>query len=248
MVIERGIEANPEKIEAISRLQSPKTLKEVQKLTGKIALLSRFISRSADRSLLFFKSLGKAKEFKWTEEYEAISSVLVREQEKIQNPVYYVSKMLQGAEKRYRQIEKLALALVVTARKLKPYFQSHKSRTAIKAQVLANFMVEFAGEPISEGKEGWLLHVDGSSNANNRGAGILLQGPKGIEIEVAARLSFATTNNKAEYKALILGLQLALEAGAKELNCSKSRNENERADALSKFGAMVTGVRVESSR
>ncbi|KAL0420544.1 UNVERIFIED_CONTAM: Retrovirus-related Pol polyprotein from transposon gypsy [Sesamum latifolium] len=68
MVSERGIEANPEKIEAISRLQSPRTLKEVQKLTGKIASLSRFISRSADRSLLFFKSLGKAKEFKWMEE------------------------------------------------------------------------------------------------------------------------------------------------------------------------------------
>ncbi|KAL0400314.1 UNVERIFIED_CONTAM: Retrovirus-related Pol polyprotein from transposon gypsy [Sesamum radiatum] len=60
MVSERGIEANPEKIEAISKLQSAKTLKEVQKLTGKIASLSRFISRSADRSLLFFKSLGKA--------------------------------------------------------------------------------------------------------------------------------------------------------------------------------------------
>ncbi|KAL0394443.1 UNVERIFIED_CONTAM: Retrovirus-related Pol polyprotein from transposon gypsy [Sesamum latifolium] len=70
MVSERGIEANPEKIEAISRLQSPRTLKEVQKLTGKVASLSRFISRSADRSLLFFKSLGKAKEFKWTEECE----------------------------------------------------------------------------------------------------------------------------------------------------------------------------------
>ncbi|KAL0453505.1 UNVERIFIED_CONTAM: Retrovirus-related Pol polyprotein from transposon gypsy [Sesamum latifolium] len=70
MVSERGIEANPEKIEAISRLQSLKTLKEVQKLTGKIASLSRLISRSADRSLLFFKSLGKAKEFKWTEECE----------------------------------------------------------------------------------------------------------------------------------------------------------------------------------
>ncbi|KAL0449676.1 UNVERIFIED_CONTAM: hypothetical protein Slati_1524000 [Sesamum latifolium] len=70
MVSERGIEANLEKIEAISRIQSPRTLKEVQKLTGQIASLSRFISRSADRSLLFFKSLGKAKEFKWTEECE----------------------------------------------------------------------------------------------------------------------------------------------------------------------------------
>ncbi|KAL0303749.1 UNVERIFIED_CONTAM: hypothetical protein Sradi_6243000 [Sesamum radiatum] len=160
MVSEKGIEANPEKIEAIAGIRFPRTLKEVQKLTGKIASLSRFISRSADRSMLFFKSLGKAKEFKWTEECEqalqslkrylatphllanpkvgeklflylaiseeAVSSVLVREQEKTQNSVYYVRKMLQGAERRYTQIEKLVLALVVTARKLRPYFQSHK--------------------------------------------------------------------------------------------------------------------------
>ncbi|KAL0453792.1 UNVERIFIED_CONTAM: Retrovirus-related Pol polyprotein from transposon gypsy [Sesamum latifolium] len=284
MVSKRGIEANPEKMEAISRLQSPRTLKEMQKLTGKIASLSRFISRSADKSLLFFKLLGKAKEFKWTEECEqalqnlkhylatppllanpkqgetlflylavseeAVSSVLVREQEKIQNPVYYVSKMLQGAEKRYTPIEKLALALVITSRKLRPYFQSHKivvltnhplghimtrpdasgrlvkwavelgeydveyqKRAAVKAQVLADFVVEFSGEQVQKEKGGWLLHVDGSSNANNGGAGVLLQGPEGIEIEVAARLSFAATNNEAEYEALILGLKLALEAG-----------------------------------
>ncbi|KAL0449357.1 UNVERIFIED_CONTAM: Retrovirus-related Pol polyprotein from transposon gypsy [Sesamum latifolium] len=112
-----------------------------------------------------------------------------------------------------------------------------------------------------------------------------LTGPEGFEIEVAARLSFAATNNETEYEALILGLQLALEAGARELSvCTDSqlvamqvegtsetreqtmiqylakvkeqmalfdkctvqqipRNENEREDALSKFGAMVAGVK-----
>ncbi|KAL0373695.1 UNVERIFIED_CONTAM: hypothetical protein Sradi_3285200 [Sesamum radiatum] len=55
-----------------------------------------------------------------------VSSVLVCERGKSQNPVYYVSKMLQGAEKRYTQLEKLTLALVIIARKLRPYFQSHK--------------------------------------------------------------------------------------------------------------------------
>ncbi|KAL0428188.1 UNVERIFIED_CONTAM: Retrovirus-related Pol polyprotein from transposon gypsy [Sesamum latifolium] len=70
MVSKKGIEANPEKIQAIIGLQSPRTLNEMQKLTGKITSLSRFISRFADKSLLFFKALGKAKEFKWTEECE----------------------------------------------------------------------------------------------------------------------------------------------------------------------------------
>lgn len=56
----------------------------------------------------------------------AISSVLICKEAKVPKPVYYVNKMLQGVEKRYLEIEKLALALVVSARKLRPYFQSHE--------------------------------------------------------------------------------------------------------------------------
>ncbi|KAL0406622.1 UNVERIFIED_CONTAM: hypothetical protein Slati_3976100 [Sesamum latifolium] len=95
---------------------------------------------------------------------------------------------------------------------------SYQGRTAVKAQVLADFIVEFAGEQVQEKAGGWLLHVDGSSNANNGGAGILFQGPNEVELEVATRLFFAVTNNEAEYEALILELQLAHEARAKELD------------------------------
>ncbi|KAL2235115.1 UNVERIFIED_CONTAM: Retrovirus-related Pol polyprotein from transposon [Sesamum indicum] len=361
MISERGIEANPEKIQAIMGLRSPSSIKEMQKLTGKIASLGRFISQSADRSLPFFKALRKPKSFAWTQECEqalqelkeyltkppllanpkdgetlflylgvsenAVSSVLVREETNSQNPVYYVSKMLQGAELRYSEMEKLALALVVTARKLRPYFQSHKvvvltnhplkhvmsrpeasgrlikwaielgqhdieyqPRTAQKAQVLADFITELSSDPKEPDAPDhtcskWMLHVDGSSNANNGGAGVLIQGPKGVEIEVAARLSFLVTNNEAEYEALVLGLELAYEAGAHDLEvftdsqliamqiegtyetrertmtrykeivqrlmgkfngCSVSqvpRAENDKADALSKFGAAMDGIR-----
>ena len=55
MITERGIEANPVKIEAIRRMRPPSTKKEVQKLTGRLASLNRFISRSAEKSLPFFK-------------------------------------------------------------------------------------------------------------------------------------------------------------------------------------------------
>ncbi|KAK3008934.1 hypothetical protein RJ639_014866 [Escallonia herrerae] len=55
----------------------------------------------------------------------AVSAVLVREQDGQQLPVYYVSKVLQGAEQRYPNAEKLAFALLNAARKLRPYFQSH---------------------------------------------------------------------------------------------------------------------------
>jgi hypothetical protein len=56
----------------------------------------------------------------------AVSSALIREDGGTQLPVYYTSKAFQGAEERYPAMEKLALALVIAARKLRPYFQSHK--------------------------------------------------------------------------------------------------------------------------
>ncbi|XP_068474796.1 uncharacterized protein [Phaseolus vulgaris] len=54
----------------------------------------------------------------------AISSVLVQEQDQIQKPIYFVSKVLQGPEVRYQALEKAALAVVFLARRLRHYFQS----------------------------------------------------------------------------------------------------------------------------
>ena len=55
----------------------------------------------------------------------AVSTALIREEEKVQKPVYYASRVLRGAEKRYPPMEKLSFALVTAARKLKLYFQAH---------------------------------------------------------------------------------------------------------------------------
>ncbi|KAK3014804.1 hypothetical protein RJ639_009135 [Escallonia herrerae] len=55
----------------------------------------------------------------------AVSTVLIRKEEGKQRPVYYISKVLQDVETRYLRIDKVALALVTSARKLRPYFQSH---------------------------------------------------------------------------------------------------------------------------
>ena len=54
-----------------------------------------------------------------------VSTALIREEEKVQKPVYYTSQVLRGAEERYPPMEKLAFALVTVAHKLKPYFQAH---------------------------------------------------------------------------------------------------------------------------
>jgi hypothetical protein len=64
----RGIEANPEKIRAIQAMRPPARVKDIQKLMGSLAALSRFISRLAERALPFFKLLRKSGPFSWTEE------------------------------------------------------------------------------------------------------------------------------------------------------------------------------------
>ena len=68
MVSQQGIKANPDKIKAIMETKSPKTVKEVQSLTGKVVTLNRFVSRVIDKCLLFFKILKKA--FQWIDECE----------------------------------------------------------------------------------------------------------------------------------------------------------------------------------
>ncbi|KAK3036213.1 hypothetical protein RJ639_030369 [Escallonia herrerae] len=156
----------------------------------------------------------------------AVSTVLIREEDGVQKPIYYISKVLQDVETRYPKIDKIALALIISARRLRPYFQSHtiivltdqplrkvllspeasgrlvnwsvelgefdieyKPRTTIKAQALADFIVEctLPEEPpqlvISVAPDPWNLYVDGSSAL--------------------------ASNNEAEYEALLAGIRLA---------------------------------------
>ena len=76
MVSQKGIEANLEKVQAIIDMTSPKIVKEVQKLIGRIAALNRFVSRAIDKCLPFFKTLKQV--FAWTDEYEAAFQDLKR--------------------------------------------------------------------------------------------------------------------------------------------------------------------------
>ena len=64
----RGIEVNPDQIKAINNLQPLRNPKEVQKLTGMMAALNRFISRTVDKCRPFFLLLHKWKEFEWSKE------------------------------------------------------------------------------------------------------------------------------------------------------------------------------------
>jgi hypothetical protein len=67
---QRRIEANPVKIMAITDMEAPTTIKDVQKLTGYMEALNRFISRLGERELPFFKLLKCQEKFQWMEEAE----------------------------------------------------------------------------------------------------------------------------------------------------------------------------------
>ena len=70
MVSHHGIEANLEKIQAIIQMRSPHNLKEIQSLTGKLAALSRFISKATDKCQAFFQVIRKGRKIEWTLECE----------------------------------------------------------------------------------------------------------------------------------------------------------------------------------
>ena len=146
MVTHKRIEVNPDQIKAINDLKPSRNAKKVQKLTGMIAALNRFISRSADRCRLFYLLINKWKGFEWSEdcvvafqqlkEYlslppimsspeanevlyayiavalHAVSLVLIRDDNGLQKPVYYVSKSLHEAEVKYLPLEEAILAVV----------------------------------------------------------------------------------------------------------------------------------------
>ncbi|XP_020417977.1 uncharacterized protein LOC109948691 [Prunus persica] len=303
MISQKGIEANPEKIQAILDMTIPKTVKDIQSLIGRVATLTRFISKATDRCAPFFKALkGTKRNITWTAECDtafselkeymgrapllstpehgdilviylsisvsAVSSVLIRSKDNAEHPVHYVSKAFQDAEVRYPDIEKLAFALVVSARRLRPYFQAHtihvltnqplrqvlqkpetsgrlvkwaielgefdihyKPRPAIRGQAVADILSEFTEPqasaatqlltepnlPPSQDQTAskstfdltqplWTLFVDGSSNAQGCGAGLVLVSPDKVALEYALRFKFQASNNEAEYEALLAGL------------------------------------------
>ncbi|GJX39228.1 reverse transcriptase domain-containing protein [Tanacetum coccineum] len=138
----RGLKVCPDKVDAVLSLPSPKCLKDVQKLNRKLASLNRFLAKSAEKSLPFFKTLKKCtkkSDFHWTTEAEeafkqmkqliAELPMLMAPMEKEELIVYLAAakrRALRGPKLNYTSMEKLVLALVHASKRLKRYFQAHK--------------------------------------------------------------------------------------------------------------------------
>ena len=187
---------------------------------------------------------------------EAVSAALVRDTEADQKPIYFVGKALQSSELRYQKIEKVAFALLITARRLRPYFQGHRivvrtnqpiqqvlhrldlagrmtswaielsefditfeARKAIKSQAMVDFIRELTPTNSEEVvfDQVWKVYVDGSSNAKGSGAGVIVENPEGVATEHSLQLKFPTSNNQAEYEALLAGLFQAKDNGARRV-------------------------------
>ncbi|CAL2237127.1 unnamed protein product [Prunus armeniaca] len=295
LVSHRGIEANPEKIQA---------------LVGRVAALNQFISKATDQCLPFFKSLkGNKKMVDWTPECafafeklkehmgqapilskpevgdvlslylsvfaSVISSVLTRDQERVQHPVYYVSKVQLDTETRLvlRKLETSG-CLVKWSIELGEFDITYLPHTAMKAQAVADFISEFTQSPYDEipraleptstpalaqlgndenvdptGPQ-WTLYVDGASNLQGYDAGLVLISPSGVTVEYALRFRLQASNNEAEYEALLAGLCLAKELGAEHINIPSDsqlipRTQNTRADSLAR---LASGLDTELTR
>jgi hypothetical protein len=78
IISQRGIEVKPEKIKAILEISQPNDLKDIQRLTGCVATVSRFISRLGEKALPLYKLMKKSDEFVWTDEADAALKDLKR--------------------------------------------------------------------------------------------------------------------------------------------------------------------------
>ncbi|XP_075655067.1 uncharacterized protein LOC142625266 [Castanea sativa] len=165
----------------------------------------------------------------------AVSLVLIRDDSGVQRSVYYVSKSLNEAEVHYLPLEKAILAVVHATWKLPHYFQSHT--VVVLTQLPLKLVLRKFTEPsleeiakelhMDEKSVGmitckripvWKVYVDGAANKRGLGVELVLVSPEGMTFEKSLRLAFSTTNNEAEYEAVLVGMDMVQKMGSGNTN------------------------------
>nr|GEY31524.1 reverse transcriptase domain-containing protein [Tanacetum cinerariifolium] len=203
-----GLKVYPDKIEAVLSLPSPRCLKDVQKINGKLASLNRFLSKSAEKSLPFFKTLKKytkKSDFHWT----AKAKTTFKQMKKVIAELPMLTALKEKEELIvYLAAAKEAINAIlsnpeVTGRllnwsfKLEEHDIHYSPRNSVKGKILADFIVERPKDdspdtPMEDKEEisdPWILFTNGSLCIDGSGAGLILTNPKGMEFTYA--LSFA---------------------------------------------------------
>ncbi|KAL5552406.1 hypothetical protein UlMin_002582 [Ulmus minor] len=200
-------------------MEPPRKIKEVQRLTGRIAALNRFISRATDRCKPFFQALRKGKDFIWTadceQSFQELKSYLGKP------PL--LSKPHEGDSLiLYLAVSKGAVssALVREEDGLRPYFQAHTIIIPTKFPLKQVFQKPEASGRLAK----WFIElgefdIQFKPRTTIKGqalADFIAEFTYTPEI-CAVHFKFKATNNQAEYEALLSGLRLAKEVSARHL-------------------------------
>jgi hypothetical protein len=98
----------------------------------------------------------------------------------------------------------------------------YQPRTTIKSQIIADFFVDWGEHqylpPVPDSTY-WCMNFDGSKMLGGLGAGVVFTSPKGDKLQYVLQIHFHTSNNVAEYEALVHGLKLAKEIGIWRILC-----------------------------
>ncbi|GJR92584.1 reverse transcriptase domain-containing protein [Tanacetum coccineum] len=166
---------------------------------------------------------------------KAVSEVLVVVRKGERYPVHYVSRMLHDAERNYASLEKMALTLRHVSRRLRRYFEAHpitvitnrpikqilsKADTSVSvgSETMVPRQTQYTIDRQKDCKEKWVLYTYGAPNIKGSGACLVLVSPTKTEYTYALRLNFESTNNQAEYEALLAGLRIAKKIGVQSLS------------------------------
>ena len=134
-------------------------------------------------------------------------------------PTEYPMKQILHKSETFGRLMKWAI-------KLSEFDIRYKPRAAVKGQILEDFIIEFTPTQTIEATQLepdlpiLKLSVDGATNAQGSGAGLILTSPDEIDTEYALRFGFQASNNEAEYEAVIAGLNLAHFMEADQLEVS----------------------------
>jgi hypothetical protein len=94
-----------------------------------------------------------------------------------------------------------------------------EAKKAIKSQALVHFLAEWIEQeqPVPSVPEHWTMFFDGTKMLHGFGAGVVLVSPKGDRLSYVLQIHFDSSNNEAEYEALLYGLRMAISLGIRRL-------------------------------
>ncbi|WRX28548.1 Ribonuclease H domain - like 10 [Theobroma cacao] len=194
---------DPDKIRAIQELPPPKTQKEVRGFLGRLNYIARFISQLTCKSDPIFKLLRKRDPGEWNEECQIAFDKI---KEYLTNPSVLVSPTVGKPLILYLTVNKNSMGCV-----LGQHDGIGKKEQAIyylNEDLMADLHIEKEGP---NELNPWKMYFDGASNVLGHEIGAVLISPNEKYYPATARLNFNCTNNIAEYEALVIGLQAAIE-------------------------------------